>query len=187
MPFDQIFIIITVAIMFILMFREVAHPATIAFLTILIYFVFVLISPDELMLSVSNEGVLTLGLLFIVVSVIERTNITERILHTILRQSKSEKGSLIRLAPPLVGLSAFLNNTPLVVMLTTAIQSWSKERGFHASKLLLPISYLTIFGGVVTLIVTSTNLIVHGLLTGNGREGFTFFYFVPYAIGGVII
>src|SRR5690625_7882774 len=99
MPFDQIFIIVTVIAMFVLMFKEVAHPATIAFLTVLIYFVFGFISPDELMLTVSNEGVLTLALLFIVVSVIERTNITERILHTILRQSKSEKGSLIRLAP----------------------------------------------------------------------------------------
>src|SRR5699024_10260062 len=125
--------------------------------------------------------------LFVVVSVIERTNVTDKILHTILRQSKSERGSLLRLAPPLVGLSAFLNNTPLVDMMTTAIQSWCKERGFHASKLLLAISYLTIFGGMFTLIGTSTNLIVHGWLSGNGFEGFTFFYFVPYIIVGVMI
>src|SRR5690625_1895000 len=187
MLIGQIIIIGLVIAMFVLMFIEIAHPATIAFLTVLIFFILGYITPEEAMLTVSNEGVLTLALLFIVVSVIERTNITERILHTILRQSKSEKGSLIRLAPPLVGLSAFLNNTPLVVMMTTAIQSWSKERGFHASKLLLPISYLTIFGGMLTLIGTSTNLIVHGWLTGNGLEGFTFFYFVPYAIVGVII
>lgn len=187
MPIDQIVIIVLVIAMFVLMFMEIAHPATIAFLTVLVFFIFGYISPEEAMLTVSNEGVLTLALLFIVVSVIERTNVTDRLLHRILRQSKSEKSSLIRLAPPLVGLSAFLNNTPLVVMMTTAIQSWCKERGFHASKLLLPISYLTIFGGMFTLIGTSTNLIVHGWLLGHDFTGFTFFYFVPYIIVGVTL
>lgn len=187
MSIDQIIIIVFVIAMFVLMFMEVAHPATIAFLTVLIFFILGFISPEEAMLTVSNEGVLTLALLFIIVSVIERTNITESILHIVLRRSKSQRGSLIRLTPPLVAMSAFLNNTPLVVMMTTAIQGWCKERGLHPSKFLLPISYLTIFGGMLTIIGTSTNLIVHGWLLARGLDGFSFFHILPYAIIGVVI
>ncbi len=187
MAIDQIFVVLLVITMFVLMFKEVAHPATIAFLTLLIFFVFGYISPEEAMETVSNEGVLTLALLFIVVSVIERTNITELILDIVLRQSKSQRGTLTRLTPPLVGMSAFLNNTPLVVMMTTAIQNWCKERGYQPSKLLLPISYLTIFGGMFTIIGTSTNLIVHGWLLGHGFEGFSFFHLAPYISVGVVL
>lgn len=187
MSLDQIVIVVFVIAMFVLMFMEVAHPATIAFLTLVIFLILGYTSPEEAMLTMSNEGLLTLALLFIVVSVIERTNITEKILYKILRNSNSEKGALLRLTPPLAGLSAFLNNTPLVVMMTTAMQNWCKDRGFHPSKFLLPISYITIFGGMFTLIGTSTNLIVHGWLLGRGFDGFSFFHLAPYIIIGVIV
>lgn len=187
MSLDQIIIIIFVIAMFVFMFMEIAQPAIIAFLTLIVFLILGYISPEEAMLTLSNEGVLTLALLFIVVSVIERTNITEKILYKILRNSKSEKGVLLRLAGPLAGLSAFLNNTPLVVMMTTAMQNWCKDKGYHPSKFLLPISYITIFGGMFTLIGTSTNLIVHGWLLGRGFEGFSFFHLAPYILVGVII
>lgn len=186
MTFVQLFIICAVLFMFVLMFLEVAHPSTIALLTVLVFFIFGWITPNEVLLTISNEGVVTLALLFIVVSVIERTNITEITLHKVLKNSQSEKGALLRLAPPLIGLSAFLNNTPIVVMMTTAIQNWCKDKKFYPSKLLLPISYLTIFGGMFTLIGTSTNLIVHGWLVEEGFSGFSFFHLVPFVIVGVI-
>src|SRR5699024_2201224 len=105
----------------------------------------------------------------------------------VLRRSKSQRGSLIRLTPPLVGMSAFLNNTPLVVMMTTAIQGWCKERNLSPSKFLLPISYLTIFGGMFMIIGSSTSLFVHGWLLARVFDGFTFFHLVPYIIVGVVI
>lgn len=187
MGITQIIVLIAVLAMLVLMILEVAHPATIAFLTLLFFFLFGFITPEEIQSTISNEGVLTLALLFIVTSVIEKTGVTERILFFILKKSKSEKGAMIRLAPPLMGLSAFFNNTPLVVMLTTSMQNWCKERGLHASKFLLPISYLTIFGGMFTIIGTSTNLIVHGWLLGKGLEGFSFFELTPYIILGVTL
>lgn len=187
MGFSEIIVLILVFVMLILMILEVAHPATIAFLTLMLFFLLGYISPNEIMATISNEGVLTLALLFIVTSVIEKTNIMEKILFLILKQSKSEKSILIRLTPPLLGFSAFFNNTPLVVMMTTAMQNWCKERNLHASKFLLPISYLTIFGGMFTIIGTSTNLIVHGWLISKGFDGFSFFELAPYIILGVTI
>lgn len=183
----KIFVISLVIAMFVLMFMEVSHPSTIAFVVVTIFFTAGLISADELRETVANEGVLTLALLFIVVSVIERTQLTEKTLQKILKSSTSVRGSLARISLPLIGMSAFLNNTPLVVMLTTAIQKWCKDKGLHPSKFLLPISYLTIFGGMLTIIGTSTNLVVHGWLTGKGFEGFSFFHLAPYVVVGVIV
>lgn len=187
MSITQIIVLLAVLTMLILMILEVSHPAMIAFITLLFFFLLGYISPDEIMATISNEGVLTLALLFIITAVIERTNATEKILFFILKKSKSEKGVILRLAPPLIGLSAFFNNTPLVVMMTTSMQNWCQERNLHASKFLLPISYLTIFGGMFTIIGTSTNLIVHGWLLEKGLGGFSFFELAPYIILGVII
>lgn len=187
MVLSQIVVLLTVLIMLILMILEVSNPATIAFLVVLFFFLLGYITPDEIMGAISNEGVLTLALLFVVTSVIERTKIPEKILFSMLKKSKSEKGVLLRLTSPLIGFSAFFNNTPLVVMMTTAMQKWCEERGLHASKFLLPISYLTIFGGMFTIIGTSTNLIVHGWLLERGLEGFSFFQLTPYILVGVII
>lgn len=187
MALTNVIVILTVIVMLVLMILEVAHPATIAFLTLLFFFILGLITPSEIMSSVSNEGVLTLALLFVIVSVIERTNLVERVLNYVLDKSKTENGALVRLTGPLVSFSMFFNNTPIVVMLVPAIQKWCKERGFYASKFLLPISYITIFGGIVTLIGTSTNLIVHGWLLERGFEGFSFFYLLPYSILGIVL
>lgn len=187
MDLTQIIVLAAVLVMLGLMIFEVAHPAIIAFLTVLFFFLLGYISPVEITEAISNEGVLTLALLFIVTAVIDRTKMPERILFRILNSSKSEKGALLRLTGPLIGFSAFFNNTPLVVMMTTAIQKWCKDKGLHASKFLLPISYLTIFGGMFTIIGTSTNLIVHGWLLGKGLEGFSFFQLAPYVILGVVI
>lgn len=187
MGLTQIIVLLAVIAMLVFMMLEVAHPATIAFITLMFFFLLGYISPDEIMRTISNEGVLTLALLFIITAVIEKTNMTEKILFMILKKSKSEKGVLLRLAPPLIGFSAFFNNTPLVVMMTTSMQNWCQERNLHASKFLLPISYLTIFGGMFTIIGTSTNLIVHGWLLEKGFDGFSFFALTPYILLGVTI
>lgn len=182
----KIIILLLVIAMFVAMILELAHPATIAIITLLIFFLLGLITPEEILGSVSNEGVITLALLFVVTSVIERTGMIDRLLIRILDRSSSSRTALARLLTALMGVSAFFNNTPIVVMMVSAIQSWCKKRGFYASKFLLPISYATIFGGMFTLIGTSTNLIVHGWLLERGFQGFSFFELAPYTILGAI-
>ena len=65
---------------------------------------------------------------------------------------------------PTMGLSAFMNNTPLVAMLIPAVTDWARANRFPISKLLIPLSYAAILGGTCTLIGTSTNLVVQGML-----------------------
>jgi di/tricarboxylate transporter len=77
---------------------------------------------------------------------------------------------------PAAGLSAFLNNTPVVAIFIPALQDWAKRNRLELSRLLIPLSYATIAGGLVTLIGTSTNLVVNGLYRERlGGPGFSFF------------
>src|SRR5690625_56881 len=141
----QIIIILLIILMFTAMILEIAHPATVALTTLIIFFVLGFISPNEMLSVLSNEGVITLTLIFVITSVVERPNIIDRLLVRILDQSRSDKMALLRLLPSLMGVSAFFNNTPIVVMMVSSIQNWCRKRGFYASKFLLPISYATIF------------------------------------------
>ena len=184
--FAQIIIIVLIIAMFSAMIIEIAHPATVALITLLIFFILGYISPEEILSTVSNEGVVTLALLFIITSVVERTGMIDRLLIRILDRSRTSKGAMFKLLTSLIGVSAFFNNTPIVVMMVSSIQNWCKKHGLHASKFLLPISYATIFGGMFTIIGTSTNLIVHGWLLDKGLEGFSFFQLLPYTFLGAI-
>ena len=68
-------------------------------------------------------------------------------------------------------ISAFLNNTPVVVIFAPIIKHWAKSVNLPATKFLIPLSYVTILGGICTLIGTSTNLVVHGMILEAGFEG----------------
>lgn len=138
----------------------------------------------------SNEGMLTVLLLFIVAGGIQKHGIIENFIYRILGDSKSLRSSMVKLLAPISLASGFLNNTPIVVTLTPILRDWAKDNGFAPSKLLIPLSYATILGGTITLIGTSTNLIVHGLLINAGVEGFSFFTMavvgLPIAVVGLI-
>jgi di/tricarboxylate transporter len=86
--------------------------------------------------------------------------------------------------------SAFLNNTPIVAMFVPPLLSWSRRRNIAPSKVLMPLSFLAILGGTCTLIGTSTNLVINGLMETNGLGGMHLFEIsvvgVPYALIGLV-
>ena len=91
---------------------------------------------------------------------------------------------------PITLMSAFLNNTPLVAMMIPAVDDWAKRQNFAPSKLMLPLSYAAIFGGTCSLIGTSTNLVVNGLLIAQTDTRLGLFEIawvgVPCALVGVL-
>ena len=112
----------------------------------------------------SNEGMITVAVLYIVVTGLEQTGGLTWVSQRVLGLPKSENAALIRMMFPVMGLSAFLNNTPVVAMFIAVVNDWAKKLKISPSKLMIPLSYAAIFGGVCTLIGTSTNLVVNGLL-----------------------
>lgn len=138
-----------------------------------------------------NSGLMTVGFLFVVVAGLVSTGALDRLVSPLLGHPKSVFQAQVRLLPMVTGLSAFLNNTPLVAMFIPIVKDLSKRTGIPASKLMLPLSYATIFGGTCTIIGTSTNLVVNGLVAGTpGLKPIGFFELgwlgVPVAIVGLI-
>ncbi len=123
-----------------------------------------IISPGEAFVGFSNEGMLTVAALFVVAAALRETGALDSIGGLVLGNARSERGVMLRLAGSVTGMSAFLNNTPIVAMFIPIITRWCSKNGISPSRLLLPLSYLTILGGTCTLIGTSTNLVVNGLL-----------------------
>ncbi|MFQ5568330.1 MAG: SLC13 family permease [Rhodothermales bacterium] len=126
------------------------------------------VTPEEAFAGFSNAAVLTVGALFVVAAGVQQTEALGFLDRLIFSASSSIKGGLLRLMLPTAGLSAFLNNTPIVAMFIPRVQEWARRAGFPASKFLIPLSYAAIVGGMMTLIGTSTNIVVSGLLVEAG-------------------
>jgi di/tricarboxylate transporter len=135
-----------------------------------------IISNKEMLDGFSNKGMITVGLLFLVSEGIRKSGVLNRVAQTYLPGRRGKLAFLIpRIILPVSVLSAFLNNTPVVIIFAPIVKKWAEKLNMSPKKFLIPLSYATIFGGVCTLIGTSTNLVVHGLILENGYNGFSMF------------
>lgn len=123
-----------------------------------------ILTPPQALVGFANTGVITIATLYVVAAGLKETGAVQWVASRLLGQPHSIRGAQVRMLLPTSVLSAFMNNTTVVAMFIPAIQEWSQRLQISASKLLLPLSYATILGGTCTLIGTSTNLVVDGLL-----------------------
>lgn len=122
------------------------------------------LGPVQALAGFANPGVITIATLYVVAAGLKETGAVQWIARMLLGHPKSQRGAQVRMIAPTGILSAFMNNTAVVAMFIPAIQDWAQRLGIPASKLLLPLSYAAILGGTCTLIGTSTNLVVDGML-----------------------
>ena len=143
--------------------------------------------PYEMALSVfSNPAPWTIAGMFIVVGALVRTGALESFIVQAEKTAKKSpyKGLVVLLLIVVVG-SAFVNNTPVVVIMIPVFIQLAKSMGIQTSRLLIPLSYAAIMGGTLTLIGTSTNLLVDGVSRAQGLEPFSIFEVTP--IGLVVV
>ena len=126
-----------------------------------------ILGPAEALAGFGNPGVITIATLYVVAAGLKETGAVQWIARLLLGHPKTEKGAQLRMIVPTGILSGFMNNTAVVAMFIPAIQAWAQRLGIPASKLLLPLSYAAILGGTCTLIGTSTNLVVDGMLQSS--------------------
>jgi di/tricarboxylate transporter len=153
------------------------------------------IDTDQAFSGFSNSAPLTVAALYVLAAAVARTRAVEaavaRFSRTGPRQEPGERGALARIVGPTAAASAFLNNTPIVAMLIPGIVSWTRRVGRSPSRYLMPVSFAAIAGGTVTLIGTSTNVVVSGLLEEAGEPGMGFFEIakvgLPFAVLAVAL
>ena len=190
MSVQMIFVLIVIVAMVSALLFEIARPDMIVFSALVVLLLSGILTTEEALRGFSNPGMLTIALLFIVVGTVQKHGLIDQMMVGWLNKGKSLKSSLFRIFLPLPLISAFLNNTPIVVTLTPLLKKWCEERNIAPSKVLIPLSYVTILGGTITLMGTSTNLVIHGMLIDYGLPGFSLFQLavvgIPITIVGLI-
>lgn len=150
-----------------------------------------ILSTSEALAGFSNSGLITVAAMFVVAAGIHHSGGIDILVNKLLGSPTNLRAALLRIFIPVVPLSAFLNNTPVVATMIPAIMAWSKKNDLAPSKLLIPLSYTAILGGTITLIGTSTNLVVNGQYQSiTGNPGFGLFDItligLPIAILGMV-
>ena len=156
-----------------------------------VLFVSGILTEQDALAGFSNPGMITVAVLYIVVTGLSQTGGLNWISQRVLGLPQGHNAALLRLMAPVMGMSAFLNNTPVVAMFIPVVTDWSRKLRISPSKLMIPLSYAAIFGGICTLIGTSTNLVVNGLLvSATDLPGLRLFDLtlvgLPCAIAGTI-
>ncbi|MBN1880485.1 SLC13 family permease [bacterium] len=118
----------------------------------------------EALAGFSSQGLIAVGALYIVVTGLRETGGLLWISQRVLGLPQSYRSAQLRLMVPVSLLSAFLNNTPVVALFIPLVIDWCRRIRVQPSRLLIPLSYASIFGGACTLIGTSTNLVVNGMV-----------------------
>ncbi|MCA9151689.1 MAG: anion permease [Planctomycetales bacterium] len=163
-PHGQIALGVTAAVFVILQVRR-GTPVDLLFLSAMAIVTMTgVITPAQALAGFANPAVVTIGSLLVVASALSETGVLDWIGQRLLGKVENEGRAFYRLALTLISTSAFLLNTALVAMMAPVVVDWCRRRGVSPSRLLIPVSYLTILGGVCTLIGTSTTLIVNGML-----------------------
>ncbi len=191
MTWEAWFSLSVVAAVLVALVRDLVAPAVAMAAGMVAVLVAGIVTPAQALAGFSNPAPLTVAALFVLARAVEKTGALNQLVRFTLGRGSSTRRSLARLVLPTVAASSFLNNTPIVAMLIPQVRAWAEARGRSVSLYLMPLSFAALLGGVVTLIGTSTNLVVSGLLEEAGQSGFGFFEItavgLPVAVMGSIL
>ncbi len=135
----------------------------------------------------SNPAPWTIALMFLVMGGLVRTGAVEAVVTAVTRHAGDRpKTVIVVLIGSIAAASAFMNNTPLVAVMIPVVMQLAMKIGTAPSKLLIPLSYMTVLGGMITLIGTSTNILVDGVAVKQGLEHFSLFEIAPLGIAVTI-
>ncbi|MGB2851463.1 MAG: SLC13 family permease [Solirubrobacterales bacterium] len=185
MGVDAWFTLIVVVAMLVALAREVLPPAAVVLAATTTLLVTGVIDEEQAFSGFSNSAPLTVAALYVLARGVEKTGVLGPMIGRLLGNPRVVgRLAMGRLLVPTAGASAFLNNTPLVGSLIPEVTGWANRHGISPSRLLLPISYAAILGGTLTVIGTSTNLVVSGLLEESGAPPLGIFEITP--VGAVV-
>ena len=180
-----------VAVAVLVLTRDYMAPAITFASAVVVLMVTGVVTPEQAFQGFSNPAPITVAALYVLARAVEKSGALQPLVQATLGKGRTLRGALARLTIPVAASSAFLNNTPIIAMLSPQVGEWADSRGDSPSRYLMPLSFAAILGGMTTLIGTSTNIVVSGLLQAEGYEPFTMFELtriaLPVALVGLAI
>lgn len=164
MNLDLILVFVVLAFILISLYKSFLGPAFTFIIGVTFLGIFGVITPGEILRGFGNKHIAVIIMLLLYGDVLKKTGIIEMIFDRVFRNIRTVRGFLSRMTFMAGVFSGFLNNTPIVAVMMPYINSWCYRNNFSPSKFLMPLSFASILGGCVTLIGTSTNLVVNGLV-----------------------
>ena len=185
---EPYFVLVLLVVVFATMVTERFRVDVVAMIGVCLLLVTGVLSTKEVLAVFSNEAPITVAAMFVLSAALERTGVVERAGHLLSRYaSGSPLIGMFTLTAGAATVSAFMNNTPVVVILTPVAIALAHSLGLSASKLLIPLSYATVLGGTCSLIGTSTNIVADGAAQQQGMAPFSLFEISPVGIPLTII
>lgn len=164
MYFSAVFTLCLVAVLVVVLYKDYIRTAFAFLATAFLLLVFRIIEPEEFLAGLANKQIIVIFLLIGLTAGIQK-NIGTGFFFKLFRTTLSPGVFRFRLMVFVSGLSALLNNTPIVAFMIPYVKEWAAVNRFAASKFLIPLSYATILGGMITVVGTSTNLVLNGLIS----------------------
>ena len=173
LPYQQAITLLTILVLFVAIYREWVRPA-LGFLVAVLGLVMVgILTPEQLLAGFSNTSIASVILLIIISAAIRKNFPLENLIDRIYKIGRKDthlgyRAFLTRMMIQVATFSSVVNNTPIVALMTPYVFRWGRRNNISPSKLLIPLSYATIMGGMITLVGTSTTLVLNGFMTDRG-------------------
>lgn len=180
---SQAYVLLVVIFLVLSLYREWFNPALTFFIATVALLLGRVITPAQILQGLANQQIILIFLLVLVTAGI-RTVVGSEAFTRLFNPSLSPKAFLLRMMLTVSSLSSLLNNTPIVAFMIPYVKDWAQKTGHPASKFLIPLSFATILGGMITVIGTSTNLVLNGLISQYDLPllGFQHFFYLGVTV-----
>jgi di/tricarboxylate transporter len=172
--FQPYFVLIILSLTFALIYLEILRPSVSFLLAVLIFTITGILDTEHVLAGFSNSSIAVIILLIVITAAFRKNYKVELIFDLVFKKAKTYRNFLIRMMAQVAILSAMINNTAVVALMTPYVYNYGKKNNIAPSKLLIPLSYATIMGGMLTLIGTSTTLVLNGFITEAGLSELRF-------------
>ena len=172
--FQPYFVLIILSLTFALIYLEILRPSVSFLLAVLIFTITGILDTEHVLAGFSNSSIAVIILLIVITAALRKNYRVELIFDLVFKKAKTYRNFLIRMMAQVAILSAMINNTAVVALMTPYVYNYGKKNNIAPSKLLIPLSYATIMGGMLTLIGTSTTLVLNGFITEAGLSELRF-------------